>query len=550
MKKYLEILLLVSVLSVEISCNKKISKEEDVLYRVECFHQMQPDKAMQTLDSLDVTILSRKEKAHYCLLKARTMSFLQQDQNIIDSLLHEAEKYYSGSNDKYHEAMTYWQIAWTQKDRQHMFDYRLKALQTIGQCEHVDERLVRFSLTPTDEQNEIDRLKYAIHQRLGMSYAASGYHREGIEHLKLSEQYYLEKQRHNLHINSAYMLGLSYAAISEYDSSMMYYEKGLQSAEIIGDTAQCAYYHNAVSECMLYRHDRQQYADEEERLQLLHKSVAECLKGLEILDNSDERIANTYRFEITENLSRSYFELQKYDSCIYYGQKVFDYQRDKTSKFQLKNLYKSYKALNDEKNAAFFADLLINLPDNSGAEQKAVAEVKEEYDRQMKLQQLQAEHRMQRTKLYLVIAAITIIVLVMSFLEYHYRKNKEFDTLRLREERLHLQSDKERMSHQMNENLLGRVRKIHTDQKGDTYRRIVNEFNATYPKVHQNLKTAYPYLTEHEIGICILGFLSFRAKETAQLLGFRENTIGKYRSVIRNKTGVNDLKKLIRMHLE
>ena len=167
--------------------------EEDMLYRVECFFQSNPDSAMQILDTLNLSVLSEKERAHYCLLRAKVNDFFRKRGPETDSLLQVAENYFAGSKDKYFEAMTYFTLArqygFKSDSKQTVLDYRLKALQSIGQCRHVDERLVRFSLKPTDEQNEIDRVKYAIHQRLGMSYASTGYHREGVDHLKLADRY-------------------------------------------------------------------------------------------------------------------------------------------------------------------------------------------------------------------------------------------------------------------------------------------------------------------------------------------------------------------------
>ena len=46
------------------------SPEEDMLYRVECFLQQKPDDAMQILDTLNVSVLSNQEQAHYSLLRA------------------------------------------------------------------------------------------------------------------------------------------------------------------------------------------------------------------------------------------------------------------------------------------------------------------------------------------------------------------------------------------------------------------------------------------------------------------------------------------------
>lgn len=507
------------------------SPYEDLLYQVECRFQLMPDSALMALDGLDFTQLSEQEQAHYNLVRAQTLGILGQNPRVIDSLLNEAEKYYSKSDDKYHEAMTYWQRSGVGGllgyGPQYVMDYRQKALQTIEQCKHVDPRLVQYSIIPTDEQNEIDRLRYGIHQRLGMSYTSSGYHREGIKHLLLSEQYYYKQKRYNLHLGSAYMLGHAYNLVAEYDSSLMYYEKGLQSAEAMGNVVECAYYYDAVGDGLLYRYDMQADASDDERLQMLRQSVSYSMKGLEMLEDVNDRMAISYRLKMLENLSQAYFNLQNYDSCVYYGSQVFDFYEDKTSEFQLKRLYDSYKALGDGEKAALFADILLNLPDDHGAEQKAVAEVKDEYEKQLEINKLKSEQQVKRYRLYLWMAILAIILLVMLWM-----------VLRMR-------SEKERTKQKQNEDLLRKVLVIYADHQKDARQRIMGEFKAIYPQTHDSLLAAYPDLTEQEYEICVLSYLPFRSKEIAQLFDVQENTIYRYRTVIRKKVGTDDLEMLV-----
>ncbi|MBQ8958589.1 MAG: hypothetical protein IJ057_08860 [Bacteroidales bacterium] len=208
------------VFALLVACTKQQTPpppEEDMLYRVECFFQHAPDSALQIIDTLDITCLSEKEKAHYWLLKAELFQLTHKDHRPTDSLLQLAQDYFIGSDDKYHEARTYdimaWQANVTQQEPQVAMDYRQKALQSILQCKHIDERLIRVSTTPTDEQNEILRLENAIRFRLGTTYSANHYFREGIDQLKPAEAYYAEKQRHSLRIQSAYMLGNNYLGL-------------------------------------------------------------------------------------------------------------------------------------------------------------------------------------------------------------------------------------------------------------------------------------------------------------------------------------------------
>ena len=533
------------------ACGKKTvpPPEEDMLYRVECFHQKRPDSAFRALDTLDVSVLSKKERAHFCLLLVRTMAQLYMDQTVIDSLIDEAENYYSGSDEKYYEAMTYWQKGWKTSVPNRM-DYRQKALQTIEQCKHVDKRLVQYSETPTDEQDIIDRLKYAIYQRLGMSYVGSGYHEDGIKYLKLSEEYYKAVNRYELHLASAYMLSHAYTLINENDSSLYYLERGLQSAEAIGNVAECAYYHIGVSDHCLYRHDTQQYADEEGRLELLHRSVEECREAFRLMDTINDRMVDGYRIDCYGNLSRAFNLLQQYDSCVYYGEMVLGVLGDEASKFLLKDLYHSYQAMGDEENVARISERLVNLPDDNGAEQKALAEVKDDYDHHMELQRVESEQQVRRYRLYLWIGALLVVLLAVLWLTFRYRKNKELETLRLQEESLRLQSANERMTHEASENLMRRVSYIYRSHEDDGYRHILAEFNSVYPKAISNLRVDHPDLTDAEIGVCLLSFLSFRVKEIGFILGFRENTISKYRAFIRSKTGFEEVGDVLKGYVE
>ena len=52
--------------------------EEDMLYQVECFYQYDLNGARQALDTLNLSALSAKERAHYCLLRAKVNDGLRQ----------------------------------------------------------------------------------------------------------------------------------------------------------------------------------------------------------------------------------------------------------------------------------------------------------------------------------------------------------------------------------------------------------------------------------------------------------------------------------------
>ncbi|MCQ2310086.1 MAG: hypothetical protein MJZ78_08950, partial [Bacteroidales bacterium] len=61
MKRFFYICLL-ALVAVATSCSRNgAPAAADTLYRVECFYQMYPDRALRILDTLDVDALSAKE---------------------------------------------------------------------------------------------------------------------------------------------------------------------------------------------------------------------------------------------------------------------------------------------------------------------------------------------------------------------------------------------------------------------------------------------------------------------------------------------------------
>ena len=278
MKRILHIGLLI-LIGVMAACarHEVPSREEDMLYRVECFFQSNPDTAMQILDTLNVSVLSEKEQAHYCLLKALLIGNSKRYDAEFDSLLQVAENQFIGGNDKYHEAWTYWLIAnkTTNMQQPHQFalDAILKALKSIERCRHVDKRLVQFSTKPADEQTVIDDLKYFIHLELGMVYGASIYIADAIPHLRLADAYFTKTGDHYNRMSSSYMLGYAYLGTNEFDSCMMYFEEGLRSAEALGNPNECAYFHQCLASYYNFRVGENHYETEAERQNFLEKAL-------------------------------------------------------------------------------------------------------------------------------------------------------------------------------------------------------------------------------------------------------------------------------------
>jgi hypothetical protein len=516
--------------------------EEDMLYRVECLYQHNPDSAMRILDTLNVEGLSEQAQAHYCLLKALLIGNQKRYDAEFDSLLQVAEDQFIGSNDKYHEAWTYWLIGNKttnmQQPKQIALDAMLKARTSIESCRHVDKRLVAFALTPTNEQEVIEKSKYFIYLELGMIYGASVYIADAIPLLTQADAYFAKTGDHYNRMSSAYMLGYAYLGTNEFDSCQGYFQKGLRSAEALGYANDCAYFHHNLAFYYTYCVEQNHYETEEERQQLLDNAVAEAKTGLEGLTDTTDYTYGYHKQVLLETLSNAYFSMQQYDSCIYYGEQSISVGQSIDRYFENYNLYKSlyesYKALGDEKNAVEYSERLLTM-EHPEAQMKDMVEVQEEFDKQEELQQQEAVHHKKSMRLYVLLALMLVGVLLLLLFVFFYRRRKETETAHLREAQHELQTELEHLTAQQKEMLQQQAMAIYQSGQKDRLQRIMEAFESAYPKGIEKMKSAYPDLNKTELHLAVLSFLQFRAKEEADLLDLSENTIMKYRSSLKKK---------------
>lgn len=559
MKQYVFIGLL--VLAAMMSCAKRPTApplQEDILYQLNYYGAAKPDSVMQILDTLDIDVLSEKERAHYCLLKVGVCDKLHLYGDETDSLLQVAEDYFIGGKDKYFEAETYEhraRIASKEgKGDQAKLECLLKALQSIEQCHYVDERFVRFSIKPVTEQDVIDLKKYRIHYKLGMCYLGNDYTKESLEHLQKAGWYFDKTDISNMRFQTANMLGNAYLGMKEYDSSLVWYKKGLETALRTGNVEEIAYSHFSNSEYFGYRYEQKDYEDEEEGRELLQQAIDECYQGLALYGESMFR----YKDALYNSLSKYYFYFEQYDSCLYYSEKLLGFYEKRP--FAVQNpskwhseiywrLYQSHEALGNTEKALKYADLYVEIQKALEKQPKAVEQVKNEYDKRLEMMQMQNEQQTKRYRLYLLLALTLIALVVVLGLSNRYRKNKEIETLRQAEAYRDLQTEFETASQQAQQArqaLQKRVMDIYKSGDGDRLGLILTEFAAAYPQGLEKLQANHPELTEAECHIVVLSFLQFRVKEEAELLGLSANTVAKYRTNIRKKVGSDPVSNLFK----
>ena len=451
----------------------------------------------------------------------------------LDSLSQVACNQFIGSDDKYHEAWTYWLMANKsanmQQPKQIALESMLQAQKSIEACRHVDKRLVELSPKPTDEQTVIDNLKYFIYLELGMTYTSSVYFAEAIPPLRLADAYFAKMGDHYNRESSATSLAFSYLLNQEFDSCLVYFQKALLEAEALGYANDIAQTHHSIASYYNYRVSGNCYASEEERQGFLDKAIEEINAGFACLTDTSDYGYGYVKQLLLEELSDTYYIKQQYDSCIFYGEQ---------------DLYEASKALGDEKKAVAYADMMQAM-EHPEKHMKDMVKVQEEFEKQEELQQQETLHQQKSRRLYWLLALLLVGMLLLVVFVYFYRRNKENETRRLREAQRQLQAELEQLTVQQRDMLQQQVKAIYQTGQKDRLQRIMEAFEAAYPQGVEKMKSAYPDLSKTERNLVVLSFLGFRIKEEADILDLSENTVMKYRSNLKNKVDFDLISALV-----
>ena len=152
---------------------------------------------------------------------------------------------------------------------------------------------------------------------------------------------------------------------------------------------------------------------------------------------------------------------------------------------------------------------------------------------------LNQERKHARQQYLLIGAGALLGLLVMGWVLLRLRKTNNQQRRAYDQEReafdQQLNEAQSAIERQTFENLQRQAREVLS--RGSQRKRIIEAFNATYPKAYERLKTTYPDLSEQEYDLLILNFLEFRIKEEAEILELSQNTVMKYRSNLLKKVG-------------
>ena len=259
-----------------------------------------------------------------------------------------------------------------------------------------------------------------------------------------------------------------------------------------------------------------------------------------------------------------YYAEKQYDSALVYLIPVFENEEDAyRQKLAAPYIRGIYQSLGDTAKAAQYAAYIVENTALEGESNAQVSQLNElfqqhlqwEEERNIAIEKQLARQRMVRG---LVMAAIIVLVFCLGLWWWMAKRKKEHEaeTQTLNEEKQQLQTQVDEALQQLQtqaDDALQQARAMLPQRAKDLLQskvpnrleRIMAEFEAAYPKVMERLAATHPELNEAERQIAVLNFLRFRAKEEAELTGFAENTILKYRSNLHKKAGSDPISVLI-----
>ena len=356
-----------------------------------------------------------------------------------------------------------------------------------------------------------------------------------------------------------YLLGKQYDKLNQYDSAAYYYDEALR---LLPDTNNLVY-RDLVSQYAILKYETEK--DNESFIQDLGCMVAQA---------ADESEKLTRYLTI----GAFYTDVGQNDSALKYLTPVFmykdDYQMTREAARCMRDIYQSQ---GDSLKVIQYAMYLTDNEVHEGESNAQVSQLNELFQRHLQWEQEKTESERKlaeqlaarlRWRRGLAVTVVVVMALGLGLWWWLARRKKEHEaeTQTWHEEKQQLQTQVDDALQQLQtvddalqqlqtqaDDTLQQARAMLPQRVADLYRakvpnrleRIMDEFEAAYPKVMERLAVAHPELNEVEQQIAVLNFLHFRAKEEANLTGYTEGTTLKYRSNLNKKAGSDPISALL-----
>ncbi|MBR5631964.1 MAG: tetratricopeptide repeat protein [Bacteroidales bacterium] len=346
-----------------------------------------------------------------------------------------------------------------------------------------------------------------------------------------------------------YLLGKQYDKLNQYDSAAYYYDEALR---LLPDTNNLVY-RDLVSQYAILKYETEN--DAESFIQDLGCMVAQA---------ADESEKLTRYLTI----GAFYADVGQNDSALKYLTPVFmykdDYQMTREAARCMRDIYQSQ---GDSLKVIQYAMYLTDNEVHEGESNAQVSQLNELFQRHLQWKQKKAESERKlaeqlaarRRLVRGVVTAVVVLLVVGLGLWWWLAKRKkeheaETQTWHMEKQQLQtqvddalqqLQTQADDALQQARAMLPQRVNEIYSSKVENRLERIMDEFEAAYPKALERLAAVHPELNEVERQMAVLNFLHFRAKEEANLTGYTEGTTLKYRSNLNKKAGSDPISALL-----
>ena len=347
--------------------------------------------------------------------------------------------------------------------------------------------------------------------------------------------------------NILYHIGIQYDKKDSLNIARQYYGQALETVSNIDNLT----YRNIVTSKALCDYQIEKKA--EQPLNALRTIIGQT-------ENEDERLT---RYLTVGDI---FFEEQMFDSAMFFLELAFGNNKDKSMQVQAADFLRIiYDSLGDSEKSnnclKFMADNM-KLEGENKALVSQLDNLFQDYLKQKQEKLSEAEHAKHVRKIVGIIVPIAVLLALAIIIVAKLKSKKqlkeqqeEADKAMAAKEMEHeqeigrLNADLASRRQQSHEAMLRQVKEIYFRQpdadEGKNHRLIMAEFAVLYPHAVEDLRKAYPDLSDSEADICVLGFLGFRVKEISHIIGLSENTIGKYRSNIRKKIDAQDFDTLM-----
>ena len=313
-------------------------------------------------------------------------------------------------------------------------------------------------------------------------------------------------------------LGIMYERFGkpgEGDSAYYYCDGGLAMADAQRFPYETAMLENVLANCLRHSH----HYDE----------------AISHFEQAGSLIDSTYLLYYRNYLEMAfvYYKRQDYDSAVVYLEKAFKAEDESIKTQSAFGLADCYEEMGDTLKAMPYYNIV------KAYQEKQVVMANQNGEAMPMLNAYLRDRMTPGNNLVLLWVVIGLAFLIlMAAVVVAKRRAKAKETQYL-EEVKRLQAMLEQSSQHQRELLKQRVLAIYQSAGDDRLSRILGEFEGAYPSATDRFEQSCPSLNETERRIVILSFLGLRAKEVADLLGLKENTVTQYRSNLKKKADID-----------